>query len=184
MYTEEELLEAIDTLIEHYGFDEDEAIELVSEEYEKSLLAEGEVWERTKELSGEYGRGANMGRASVAVGTVAGVGLGAAALGINQLRKDLKNARKTRKNIKNIRKTGRRLSEGTKLNNAARYAGMAVGAYTTAKLLDPAVRYAAKKTKSGLQNHDKKVRERNRRKEDEAILEYRKNKIKKMLKRR
>ena len=185
MHTEEELFEVVDLLVESYGFSEEEAIDLVNEAYEEKLLTEGEKWERTKELAGEFNDGNRTGRMAAAVGTIAGVGLGAAAIGAKQLKKDLKQARKTRRNIKNIRKTGRRLSEGGDLaRNVARGAGVAVGAYGVAKALDPAVRYVGKKLKQKTKEHDEKVRERNNRKEQEAILEYRKNKIKKALKRK
>ena len=41
-YDEEELLEAVDILVEDYGFDEDEAIDLLMEDYEDELLEEVE----------------------------------------------------------------------------------------------------------------------------------------------
>ena len=40
MYTEEELLDAVDILVEEYGFYEDEAIEMIAETYEMELLSE------------------------------------------------------------------------------------------------------------------------------------------------
>ena len=40
MYTEEELLEAVNILVEEYGYDEDEAIDMVNEACEEELLDE------------------------------------------------------------------------------------------------------------------------------------------------
>lgn len=184
MYTEEELLEAVDILIEDYGYDEDEAIDLVSEELYDLLITEGEKWEYAKELSSEYAKGSSKGRAAAAIGTAAGIGLGAAAIGANQLRKDLKQSRRNRKNLEHIKKTGRRLSESKEFGKkVARTAGVAMGAYGVVKTADPVVRYAARKLKQKSSEHDEKVRARNYEKEQNAILEYRKNKIKKALKR-
>ena len=41
MFTEEDLLEAVDILVEEYGIDEDEAINMISEQYEIELYNEG-----------------------------------------------------------------------------------------------------------------------------------------------
>ena len=59
-YTEEELLEAVDILIEDYGFEEDYAIELIVESYEEELLNERFKFDRnnqpTKPLTAKHKR--------------------------------------------------------------------------------------------------------------------------------
>ena len=54
-YTEEELLEAVDILVEDYGIDEDEAIDMIAEAYEMELLDEaGETVEQKEQVSHYY----------------------------------------------------------------------------------------------------------------------------------
>ena len=62
MYTEEELLEAIDILVEDYGFDEEDAIDIIAESYEMELYSEAgeshtaEEWEQIRQREADANR--------------------------------------------------------------------------------------------------------------------------------
>ena len=135
MYTEEDLLEAVDILIEEYGYDEDEAIDMVNEAYEEELSTiseaidilienygydEDEAIDLISEAYEEPEIKSKSDAVAYNIGRGAGVGI-AVGGGLYALKKDKENRgrRKERRALRNshkremdsIRKTGRRTTE-------------------------------------------------------------------------
>ena len=206
MFTEEELLEAVDILVEEYGFDEDEAIELVNETHEMELdviseavdmlienydLDEDEAINLVLEGAMKDATQGNLDALQTGLGaagvTIAGYGL---YKGGKYLYKNARRNAKTRKELKHIARTGKRTSKRQRLikenvdNKVAYTAGAMLGAYTATKIARPVIDKSVKKIYNAYEKGQNRNKNKAELKKREAVKKYRKDRIKQKLKRK
>ena len=121
MYTEEELLEAVDILVEEYGYDEDEAINMIAESYENiDSLSEENAFK--KEMRDDFNSRYNDEEKAILRNAGRGAAVGSLAIGgayalkrakDKHVRKKERKALKAnhRRELEHIRRTGRRTTE-------------------------------------------------------------------------